>query len=131
MQAPQHLGQALRVLRDEPGLPVHEVVGARVGGRGPPVARGEVFEEFYSDAAPRRAQRRDAQARAAHVVQVLLLGAVVLAPARDRHPQYVTVELQTRLGVRDDDGRVVYAEEEAPRRTQPVPLRGALALGEL
>ena len=61
------------------------------GGHGPAVARREVLEELDARAR-RRAQRRDAQARAEDVVQVLLLGAVVLALAGDAQAERVAVE---------------------------------------
>src|SRR5712692_3885399 len=63
----------------ECGLPVHEVVGALVGGHGVAVPRRQVLEEL--DAWPgARPDRGDAEARSEDRVQVLLLRAVVLAP---------------------------------------------------
>ena len=57
--------------------------GATSGGRGRPSDGREILEKL--DSRPlRRPQRRDPQARAEDVVQVLLLGAVVLARRRRR-----------------------------------------------
>lgn len=56
-------------------LPVHQVARALIGGHRAAITRREVFEQLNARAIG-RAQARDAEPRAEHVVQVLLLGAV-------------------------------------------------------
>ena len=73
-------------------------------------------------------KRRDAQPGAEHVVQVLLLDVVVLALAGDLQAERVAIEAQRRVGVVDDDRRVIDAEEQPVAR---VPLREALAGGKV
>ena len=88
------------------------VVGSQIERRGPPVARRQILEQF--DARPlARTKRRNAQPRAEHVVQALLLDVVVLAFAGHVHPQGVAIEAQCPVGVVNDDGRVIDAQEEA------------------
>jgi len=79
--------------RMEHGLPVRQVVCAEVGRAGPAITRVEVFEEL--DAGARLgAQAPDAQVGAEDGVQVLLLGAVVLALSGDPEPEGLAVEAQ-------------------------------------
>src|SRR6266581_5320686 len=84
-------GGRVGVARDERRLPVDLIVGAGLRGVGPAVARGQVFKEL--DAGPGGGpEARDPQASSEDVVQMLLLGAVVLALPRHLQPEQVAVE---------------------------------------
>jgi hypothetical protein len=90
---------------------VGEIAGAVVGGGGPAALRREVFEELDTGTG-RGLEAGDPEARAEDGVEPFLFDAVVLAGAGDRQPESVTPERERPLGVGDDDGRVVDAEEE-------------------
>src|SRR5207248_1007440 len=99
------------VVRDQPGLPVDEVVRTLVGRERPAVTRAQVFQEL--DARPRRGtQPRDAEVRAEDGAQALLLGAVVLALAGHAKAEPALVEGKARAGVADRDRGVIDAEED-------------------
>src|SRR5689334_2875529 len=66
--------------------------------------------------------------RTEDVVQALLLGTIVLTFSCHMHPEQVTVELKARLGIADNDGSVIDAQEQPAIRF--VPLRIAFALWE-
>src|SRR5262245_43095207 len=68
----------LYVGRTEVCLPLEQVAGAGIGGIGTAVSRGDVFEELDARTR-RRTKRRDSQPSPKHVVQMLLLDAVVFA----------------------------------------------------
>ena len=101
------------------GLPVNDVVGMFVRGEGPSVARRQVVQQLDPRSAG-SAQCSDAQMRAKYVVQVLLLGAVVLALAGHMHTKEVAVELDAGVGVPDDDRGVINTEEQFVRGAVPL-----------
>src|SRR3954447_11080426 len=124
---PESLRGLIRADPQESGLPVDQVAGLLLRRKWTSVARRQVFEKL--DARARRGpQRSDAQACAENVVEPLLLGTVILALARDLHPQPVPIELQAGLCVSNDDRGVIYSQKQAIRRG--VPLRIALARRE-
>src|SRR2546428_10130488 len=53
------------------------------------------------------------------IVQMFLLCAVVLALSSHSHSEYVTVELQTAVGIAYDDRRVINAKEHFVAWTMP------------
>jgi hypothetical protein len=92
-------------------LPIPEVVGCGVRGSCASRARCQVLEEL--DPRPLgRAQSGDAQVRTEHIVEMLLLGAEILAGAGDAQSEQIVVEALAGVGVRHDDGGVVDAEEQ-------------------
>src|SRR5262249_11498465 len=119
---PQSAGCVVYGRREQPRLPVSQVICTEVCGEGAAVSRAQVLQEVEGGAAG-GAQTGDPQVGTGHVVQVLLLGAVVLATASHLEAQQVTIELEARLGIADDDGGVVNAQEEPVLR---LPLRETL-----
>ena len=110
---------AIEALRDQRRLPVRDVVGTEIAWRWPGHrAVRDTREARCPD--PRGPQRRYTQARAEHVVQVLLLGVVVLAFAGNGHAERVAVERQRRVRVVDDDRRVVDAEKQRDPSSLPL-----------
>src|SRR5207247_10918058 len=103
-----------------------EVVRPDVGGSRAPIAGSQVLEELDPRATALRPERGDPEASSEDLVQVLLLGAVVLARSGHSEPERIAVAAEAPLGVSDHDGRVIDAEEEAVARPAPlgVPLVG-------
>src|SRR5207249_5716256 len=81
------------VAGDEARLPVREVVGAESGGDRSAVARREVLEELDARARS-RSETGNAEPRPEHVVQMLLLGAEILALACDRESEGVAIKAE-------------------------------------
>src|SRR4051794_8027856 len=106
---------------------VNEIVGVLVFRKTSSIARTEVLEQLNTRArcCP---QRGNSQSCSENVVQVLLLGAVILAFSSDVHPQQVAVETQADFRVRDHNSSVVDTEEQPI--TPLMPLCIALALGK-
>src|SRR3989442_773277 len=67
-------------------LPVDEVVGLDVDRHRPPVTGGEVLHQL-DDRSGGGPERGDAKPRAEHIVELLLLRSVVLAPAATANPR--------------------------------------------
>src|SRR5690348_2515938 len=106
----ERLNDRVNVIRLEFRLPMHEVVRAFIGREGPAVVRAQVFKKL--DTRPRRsAQRGNTQARAEHVVQVLLFGSVVFAFSCNAQSQKVAIEPETGIRVLYGDRRVVDAKK--------------------
>jgi hypothetical protein len=95
-----------------------------VRSRRPSVLRRQVLQKL-DPRAEGGAHRRDAEMRAEHVVEMLLLGAKVLALSGNAEPEKIAVETQARLRVTDDDGRMIDSTHGG------VPFRRALAWREL
>src|SRR3989442_1589662 len=68
------------VLDHETRLPGRQIVRLRVARRGPPIGRGAILQELDPGTCP-GPPTRDTQARAAHIVQAVLVRPVVLARA--------------------------------------------------
>ena len=75
-----------------------EIVRTGVARQRTSVARREIFQQF--DTRPGcRSQCCNAQSRTKHVVEMLLLGAVVFTFADDRQAQQIAVKAQARVGI--------------------------------
>jgi len=77
-------------------LPVDQVVCLLLRRVRAAVAWREIFQELHAGSGS-RAQRRDAQAGAKHIVEALLFGAVIFAFPCDPEPEDIAVEPQAGL----------------------------------
>jgi len=91
---------------------MREVVGLEIDWRRPAVTRREVFQQFDSRTC-RRTERRDLEPRTEHVVQVLLLDAIVLRAASDAEAKPITIVTKRSIGVARHDRRVIDTEKES------------------
>src|SRR5262245_28788747 len=98
-----------------------DVVSTEIRRCGAPIARRQVFEQFYPWPGG-RSERGDAEPRSEDVVQVLLFNIEVLALAGHLQAQYVAIKGQCLIGVVDDDRRVIDAQEHAIATLLPLPL---------
>src|SRR5437660_847457 len=89
--APEGPDHRLDVVRLEDSLPVDEVVRPDVGGPRAPIAGSQVLEELDPRAAAGRPERGDPEASPEDLVQVLLLGAGVLALPGHPEPEPIAV----------------------------------------
>src|SRR5215467_9739825 len=92
-------------------LPMCDVIRLKIFRRAASCSWREILEQFDSRPFP-SPQRRDAQSRTEHVVQVLLLGVEVLAFAGDDQLQGVAIKRQRAIRVGYDDGGVVDSEKQ-------------------
>src|SRR5689334_7238609 len=112
------------VRRDQVGLPLEEIPGARIGWIRATVARCDVFEELHAGTG-NRAKSRDAKPRSEDVIQMLLFGSVVVALTDLLESKPVAIKLETGFCIGNDNCGVIDPEKELWSLT--MPLRVALS----
>ena len=121
------LGGCFWVSRIQNGRAMYEIVCMFIERERPPITGTQILEKLNSGARG-RTQRRDAKMCSEHVVQVLLLCAVILAFSGNPQTKKIAIELETRVRVGNCDCGVINSKKQAATRTMPLGI--ALPLGK-
>src|SRR4051812_21458813 len=117
-----------QIIADNLSFTSHQVVGPLVRRKWTTVSWCQVLEQLDSRSGT-EAQSGNPQPCSEHIIQMLLLCAVVLAFAGNAHAQQITIETQACFGVAHHNCRVIDAEKQVSANA--VPFRIALVWREL